>query len=98
MQRATAGFAAQGTKGATFVGPTPEAGEAVVFKTRYSGFYDTNLDQVLRELHADTLVVCGLTTECCVDCTVARRLSPGLPPLSPPTPAPPMKRHCTKGL
>ena len=64
------GLCRAGTKGATFVGPTPEAGEAVVFKTRYSGFYDTNLDQVLRELHADTLVVCGLTTECCVDCTV----------------------------
>ena len=39
-------------------------------KTRYSGFHDANLDEVLKGLSVDTLVVCGLTTECCVDCTV----------------------------
>ena len=60
----------QGTPGAAFVGPTPEPGETVVAKRRYSGFFGTDLDARLKALGVDTLVVCGLTTECCVDCTV----------------------------
>ena len=60
----------EGTRGAAFAGPTPRPGEPLVAKTRYSGFYDTDLQSVLTGLGADTLVVCGLTTECCVDCTV----------------------------
>lgn len=56
--------------GAAFVGPTPAAGEAVIAKTRYSAFFGTGLDRMLRGSGVDTLVVCGLTTECCVDCTV----------------------------
>jgi len=59
-----------GEPGAAFVGPTPGQGELVIAKTRYSGFFRTDLDERLRALGVDTLVVCGLTTECCVDCTV----------------------------
>jgi ureidoacrylate peracid hydrolase len=59
-----------GSPGAAFMGPLPALGEPVIAKTRYSGFFGTNLDAVLRRLGVDTLVVCGLTTECCVDCTV----------------------------
>ncbi len=59
-----------GTHGAAFVGPQPLAGEPVVPKLRYSGFFGTDLDARLTALGVDTLVVCGLTTECCVDCTV----------------------------
>ena len=64
------GLCRAGTPGVAFFGPKPLAGEAVVFKTRYSGFHDTDLDAVLKRLGVDTLVVCGLTTECCVDSTV----------------------------
>jgi ureidoacrylate peracid hydrolase len=60
----------EGTAGAAFVGPTPAPGETVVAKRRYSGFFGTDLDARLKRLGVDTLVVCGLTTECCVDCTV----------------------------
>jgi len=60
----------QGSAGAAFVGPTPEAGDTVVAKRRYSGFFGADLDARLKGLGIDTLVVCGLTTECCVDCTV----------------------------
>ena len=60
----------EGTAGAAFVGPTPEAGDTVIAKRRYSGFFHTDLDDRLKRLGIDTLVVCGLTTECCVDCTV----------------------------
>jgi len=59
-----------GTAGAAFVGPQPVPGELVIAKTRYSGFFGTGLDAELRRRGLDTIVACGLTTECCVDCTV----------------------------
>ena len=59
-----------GTPGAAFVGPLPLAGEPVISKLRYSGFFRTDLDAQLQRLGVDTLVVAGLTTDCCVDCTV----------------------------
>ena len=59
-----------GTPGAAFVGPTPAAGELVVGKQRYSAFHRTRLDVELKARKVDTLVVCGLTTECCVEATV----------------------------
>ena len=46
------------------------AGDVVIAKTRYSAFHGTSLDGLLKAKDVDTLVVCGLTTECCVDCTV----------------------------
>ncbi len=58
-----------GTAGAAFVGPVPLAGEPVVQKLRYSGFFRTDLDAQLQRLGVDTLVIAGLTTDCCVDCT-----------------------------
>ncbi len=58
-----------GTRGAAFVGPIPLVGEPVVTKVRYSGFFRTDLDAQLQRLGVDTLVVVGLTTDCCVDCT-----------------------------
>ena len=64
------GLCRAGQRGADFVGPTPLAGELVIPKIRYSGFFGTNLDAGLKALGVDTLLVCGLTTECCVDCTV----------------------------
>lgn len=59
-----------GEPGSAFVGPTPQPGETVIWKLRYSGFFGTSLDAALRACGIDTLIVCGLTTECCVDCTV----------------------------
>jgi ureidoacrylate peracid hydrolase len=48
----------------------PEPGDAVVSKHRYSGFFETELDDVLRELGAKTLLVTGCTTSICVESTV----------------------------
>ncbi len=59
----------EGTHGADFVGPQPLAGEAVFSKTRYDAFAGTGLDAHLRAIRRDTLVIAGLTTECCVDST-----------------------------
>lgn len=58
-----------GQPGSGFHGPRPAPGERVFSKTRYSAFFGTGLGDTLREQGIDTLVLCGLTTECCVDCT-----------------------------
>ena len=59
-----------GEVGSDFYGPKPAPGELVVPKTRYSGFVGTDLDVKLKQMGVDTLLVAGLTTECCVDSTV----------------------------
>lgn len=59
-----------GTPGSGFYGPRPAPGELVVKKTRYSAFARSDLDVRLKALGVDTLVIAGLTTECCVDSTV----------------------------
>jgi ureidoacrylate peracid hydrolase len=48
----------------------PLDGEPVVTKTRYSGFFETELDDTLRSLGARFLVVTGCTTSICVESTV----------------------------
>lgn len=58
-----------GSKGADFIGVVPQAGEAVFSKDRYNAFAGTGLDAHLKALKRDTLVIAGLTTECCVDST-----------------------------
>jgi nicotinamidase-related amidase len=60
---------AEGSRGAEFVGPRPQAGDYVVSKSRYSGFTGTRLEESLRAMGRDTLVIAGLTTECCIDAT-----------------------------
>lgn len=59
----------EGTKGAEFVGVKPIAGEAIFSKSRYNAFAGTELDAHLRAQGRDTLVIAGLTTECCVEST-----------------------------
>ena len=49
---------------------TPEANDVVLYKTRYSGFYKTDLDDILRHRGVERLIVMGATTSVCVDSTV----------------------------
>jgi ureidoacrylate peracid hydrolase len=56
----------EGTHGADFIGPQPQAGEAIVSKARFSAFARTGLAEQLQAQGIDTLVLAGLTTECCV--------------------------------
>ena len=42
----------------------------VLDKTRYSSFYNTSLEVILRGLGVDTLIICGVTTEICVEFTI----------------------------
>ena len=48
----------------------PLADEVVIRKTRYSGFSGTNLDYRLRYMGVETLIICGVTTNICVESTV----------------------------
>jgi len=56
----------EGSKGADFIGPQPLPGESVISKKRYSAFVHTGLADELHARGIDTLVLAGLTTECCV--------------------------------
>jgi len=48
----------------------PEPGDLVVDKPRYSGFYSTNLDSLLREREIRTLVFTGVASNVCVESTL----------------------------
>jgi nicotinamidase-related amidase len=47
----------------------PAPGEHVIKKHRYSGFFGTDLDIILREWGIDTVVISGTTTENCCHAT-----------------------------
>lgn len=59
-----------GTPGADFYALQPTDGDLIIKKPRYSSFYMTDFEEQLRAKGIDTLIACGLTTECCVDSTV----------------------------
>jgi ureidoacrylate peracid hydrolase len=51
-------------------GLKPKSGDIILYKTRFSGFYQTGLDNILKTLNARYLVVTGCTTSVCVESTV----------------------------
>lgn len=55
---------------ADWYGVQPAEGDPVIAKARYSAFRDTQLDALLRASRIETVVVCGATTDVCVDTTV----------------------------
>ena len=66
----------RGTKGAEVVDDLkPESTDIILPKRRFSAFFKTDLDQTLRVLGVDTIVVTGITTEVCVLMTVMDGLS-----------------------
>ncbi len=48
----------------------PKANDIVLYKSRFSGFYKTELDSVLKKLNIRYLIVTGCTTSVCVESTV----------------------------
>lgn len=48
----------------------PQAGDIVIYKTRFSGFYKTELDSLLKQLDKRYLIITGCTTSICVESTV----------------------------
>ena len=64
--------AIHGTKGATIIPElAPAAGDVVIKKRRYSGFFETDLDLTLCEKGIDTLRLVGDCTNICVLYTAA---------------------------
>lgn len=49
---------------------TPQEGDIIIPKTRYSGFYNTNLDSMLRSRGIRNLVFTGIATNVCVESTL----------------------------
>jgi ureidoacrylate peracid hydrolase len=47
----------------------PAERDFVIDKNRYSAFYGTGLEPILTSLMVDTLVICGVTTNMCVETT-----------------------------
>ena len=47
----------------------PEPGEVIIKKHRYSAFFGTDLDIILRGLDTDTVIITGVTTENCCHAT-----------------------------
>jgi len=61
-----------GTNGAEIIEELkPAKGDYTLQKRRYSAFYETGLDPLLRELKVDTVVLVGLVTNICIQHTAA---------------------------
>jgi ureidoacrylate peracid hydrolase len=52
-----------------YEGLKPHPGDLVVAKPRYSAFYGTDLEAILRSKNIDTLIISGTVTNVCCDST-----------------------------
>lgn len=60
----------EGSVGAQFYDPVkPAEGDILIKKFRYSGFYGTQLENLLRALGRDTIAITGVATNVCCDST-----------------------------
>jgi len=48
----------------------PQANDIVLYKHRFSGFYQTDLDAILKKIDVTQLLITGCTTSVCVESTV----------------------------
>ncbi len=64
--------AIRGTWGAQVIDELkPDERDFIVLKRRYSGFFQTDLELLLKELEVDTVVLTGVSTDICVQHTAA---------------------------
>lgn len=73
-------YAVPGTKGVEIIDAlSPMTGEYRVVKPRFSAFFGTELELILRRLGADNIVVCGTQYPNCIRATAFDALSYGYP-------------------
>jgi nicotinamidase-related amidase len=66
----------EGTSGAEIVEPLkPKAGEYIIIKSRWSGFFKTNLDLLLNRLGIKQVVLSGVQTPNCIRTTAYDAIS-----------------------
>ena len=56
---------------------SPEDGDKIIVKHFPNSFLETELDEYLKSLGVDTLIVCGMMTHMCVDTTVRAAMDYG---------------------
>lgn len=64
--------AQSGTWGQEFYVIQPKSGDVIIHKHRFDAFEGTNLDVVLKSNGIHSLLMTGVTTECCVQSTARR--------------------------
>jgi nicotinamidase-related amidase len=71
-------FCILGEPGHEFVDEVqPLAAETVIDKASFGAFYNTALDDLLRADGIDHLILCGVTTQCCVHSTLREAVDRG---------------------
>ncbi len=55
----------------------PASGETVIDKPGFGAFYRTELDEILRQAKISHLIVCGITSQCCVQSTLREAVDRG---------------------
>ena len=64
--------AVEETRGAEIISELkPLKGDYIIKKTRYSGFFNTELEKLLKKLNVECLIITGILTNICVQHTVA---------------------------
>ena len=69
-KRGAEGCCLEGSWGAEFFVVQPAPGERIIDKHTFSGFRNTQLDQVLRDRGVKTLLLTGVATNVCVESTL----------------------------
>ncbi len=71
-------FCIKGEPGHDFLGDvTPLPDETVIDKASFGAFHQTDLDEILHTAGIDHLIVCGVTTQCCVHSTLREAVDRG---------------------
>jgi nicotinamidase-related amidase len=61
----------RGSKGVQMLDEVLEPGDRIIEKPKDSGFFETELDQVLKSLGTQTIIVSGMQAQICVQTTAA---------------------------
>jgi maleamate amidohydrolase len=70
MIAAGSGIVIENTEGSELInGLSKSEGDYEVVKTRYSGFFKTDLEDLLSKLDIDTIIICGVNTHACIRMT-----------------------------